>query len=147
MTSFCMRLLIPCIIDDSIISDFPFLNPSMDSSTSDHLQNTPNVSPSFQSGEDKFFIENPLDFSSTFSKNVEGEHSCFSSTSLFDSSYHDDADEMFDFSNRSYHDSFTLVLDHYDDSIAIHFRGHLFMMIYLTTMSKHPRLLRHFRLS
>lgn len=56
--------LFPDIIGDFVIPDFPCVNPSTDASTFDHLQNAPNVSTSFDSGEDKFFIEHPLDFSS-----------------------------------------------------------------------------------
>ena len=76
--------LFPEIFGDSAIFDFPCVNLSMDASTADHSQNTLDVSPSFKKREEKFFIENPLDFSSSFSENAEGEHSCFSSTPLFD---------------------------------------------------------------
>ena len=109
------------IFSDSIISNFPCVNPSMDASTTDHSQNTPDVSPSFKSGEEKSFIENPLDFSSTFSRSAEGEHSCFSSIPLFDLSDHEDAYEIIDFSDRSCRDSFTPVFDHDVDSITVDF--------------------------
>jgi len=91
----------------------------MDASIVDHLKNTPDVIPSFENEEDKFFIENHLDFSSTFSRNEEAEHSCFSSTTLFDLSHHEDVDEIIYFSDRSCCDPFTPIFDHYVDSIGI----------------------------
>jgi len=92
------------IIGDFVISDCPCVSPSMDASTSNLLQNIPNVSTSFDNREDKFFIENPLDFSSAFSRNIDGEHSCFSSTPLYDSSNHEDADKHLEFYDRGCHD-------------------------------------------
>jgi len=70
--------LFPDTIGDFVIFDFPYVNPLTDSSTSHHLQNAPDVSTLFDSAEDKFFIEHPLNFSSSFSRNAEGKHSCFS---------------------------------------------------------------------
>lgn len=67
--------LFPDIFDDSFIYDFPCVNQSMDAYTSDHLQNTQNVSPLFDSKEEKSSIENQPEFSSTFSRSEEGEHS------------------------------------------------------------------------
>lgn len=60
----------------------------------DHSQNTPDVSPSSENEEDQSFIKNPLDFSSAFYGNVEGEHSCFSSSPLCDSKNHEDVDKL-----------------------------------------------------
>ena len=113
--------LFPDISGDSVISDFPYVNPSMDASTFDHSQNTPNVNPSFDSGEKKSFIENPLDFPSIFFGNAKGEHSCFSSTPLFDLSNDEDVDELIDFSYQSFHDLFTPIFDHDVDSIVVDF--------------------------
>lgn len=104
--------LFPDIFGDSVILYLPYVNSSTDTSTSDHLQNPPDAIPSFDNGEEKFFTENLLHFSSTFSKNAEGEHSLFSSTPLFDSSYHEDVDELIDFSDRSCRDLFTPIFNH-----------------------------------
>ena len=52
---------------------------------------------------------------------TQSEFVCFSSTPLFDSSDHEDADEIIEFSDRSCRDLFTLVFDHNDDSIAVNF--------------------------
>ena len=93
----------------------------MDAPIIDHSQNTPNVNPSFDNREDKWFIENPIDFSSVFSRNTEGEHSCFLSTPLFDLSDHEDANKIIDFLYCSCRDLFTPVYDHDDDSIAVDF--------------------------
>jgi len=59
-------LLFLDIVGEFVISDFPCVNPSTDESTSNHSQNSLDVSTSFDSGEDKLFIEHPLDFSSVF---------------------------------------------------------------------------------
>lgn len=121
ITSFCLRLL--CFFLTSLviffISDYPCVNPSMDASTSSHSQNTPNVIPSFDSREDKSFIENPLDFSSTFSRNTEGEHSFLLSTPLFDSSNHKDANKHPEFSDHGCRELYTSSFDHDVDSLTI----------------------------
>jgi len=106
--------LFPNIFGDSAIFDFPCVNPYTDASTSDHSQNTTEVSPSFDSGEDKFSIENPLDFSFTFSGNAKGERSFFSSTPLYNSSDHENSDELIDFYDRICRDLFTPIFDHND---------------------------------
>ncbi len=82
---------------------------------------TPDTSPSFDNEEDKLFIEIPLDFSCSFSENVEGEHFCFSSNPLFDLLDHEDVDEIIDFFYQSYFDLLTLIFDHDDDSITVDF--------------------------
>jgi len=107
------------IFGDSSISDFLGVNPPTDIPIANHSQNTPNVNPSFDNGEDKLFIENPLDFASSFSGNEEHENSCLLSTPLFDLSNHADVDEIIDFSYRSCHDPFTIVFDHDVDSIIV----------------------------
>lgn len=94
---FAPYTLFPDIFGDSAISDFPCVNPYPDASTSDHLQNTPDVIPSFNIGEEKSFIDNPLEISSNFSRNAEGEHYYFSSSPLYDSSYHEDVNELIQF--------------------------------------------------
>ena len=109
------------IFCDSSIPDFACVSPSTNAPIVDHLQNTPDVSPSYDNGEDKLFIENPLDFSSAFSRNTEGEFFRFSSTPLFDSSDLEDTDEIIDFSDHSCHDLFTPIFDHDDDSIVVYF--------------------------
>ena len=76
-------------------------------------------------------------------RNIEGEFVYFSSTPLFDSSNHEDTDEIIDFSDHSCHDLFAPVFDHDDDSIADYF-SNLFMMIYLLMKLKPPKLSRHF---
>lgn len=111
--------LFPDIFSDSTISDFPYVNPSMNAYTSNHSQNTLDVIQSLDRGEDKFFIENPLDLSSTFSVNVEGENSSFSSTPLFDSKDHEDVDELIEFSDHINRDLFTHIFDHDVDSIIV----------------------------
>lgn len=93
----------------------------MDAPIVDHLHDTPDFIPSSNNGDKKLFIENPLDFSSTFSRNTEDEFVCFSSTPLFDLSDHEDADEIIDFTNCSCHDLFTPIFDHDHDSIVVDF--------------------------
>jgi len=68
-----------------------------------------------------YSFENPLDFSPAFSRNIEGEFVCFSSTPLFDSSDHEDANEIIDFSDHSCRDLFTPIFDQNDDSITVDF--------------------------
>jgi len=111
--------LFPDIFDDSGIPDFPCVNPSMDACTSDHSQNTADVSPLVDSGEDKSFIENSIDFSSSFSGNVEGEHSFFSSTPLYDSSNHEDRDKHPKFPDHGCHDLYTSSFVHDVDSLIV----------------------------
>lgn len=48
-----------------------------------------------------------------------GEHSYFSSTPPFDSSYHEDFDEIINFSNHSCQYLFNPIFDHDVDSIII----------------------------
>lgn len=116
--------LFPDIFGDSPISNFLCVNTSTDVSTVDHSHNTLDGSPSFNNGKDKSFIENPLDSSFSFSRNVEGEHLKFF--------YH------------GCHDLCTSSFDHYVHSLLICL-GHWSLMIYLLTKSKSPRMSRHFR--
>jgi len=87
------------------------------------------VSPSSDNREDKSFLDNPLDLSSAFSENTEDGFVRFLSTPLFDSSDHEDANEIIDFSDCGYRDPFTPIFDHDHDSIAIDFSKPLFTMI------------------
>lgn len=91
----------------------------MDALIVDHSQDSPNVSPSFDNEEDKLLIENPLDSSSVFFKNTENEFVRFSSTPLFNSSDHKDAEELIDFSNHGIRDPFYSILDHNHEYIAV----------------------------
>ena len=68
-------LFFPDIFGDSINNDFACVSLSSDAPIFDHLQNTSDVSPSSDNGEDKSFFEHPLDFSYAFPRNREGEHS------------------------------------------------------------------------
>jgi len=111
----------PNIFCEISIHDITRVSSSTDAPIVYHLQDTPDVIASSDNREDELFIENPLDFSSTFSKNTEDEFICFSSTPLFDLSDYEDFDEIIDFSNRSYRDLFTSIFDHDHDSIAIDF--------------------------
>lgn len=111
----------PDIFGDSAIHDFTCVSPFTDAPIVDHLQNTIDVSPSSDNVEDKVFTKNPLDFSSTFSRSVEGEFVHFSSTPLFDSSDHNDVDEIIDFSDCRCRDLFTPVFDHDDDYKVVDF--------------------------
>lgn len=54
---------------DSAITDFACVSPSTDAPIVDHSQNTLDVNPSSNNGEEKSLFENTLDFSSTFSEN------------------------------------------------------------------------------
>jgi len=112
-------VLFPDISRDSTISDFPRENSSTDAPTFDHSQNTRNASISFNSGKDKSLIENPLNISSTFSRNIEGEHSCFSYTPLYDSSNHEDVNEHPKFSHHYCRDPHTSSFDHIIDSLIL----------------------------
>ena len=99
----------------------PCVSSSTDAPIVDQSHNALDVSPSSNNLEDESFFENPLDFSSTFSGNTKGEFFILSSTPLFDSSDHEDANEIIDFSNLSCRDLFTPIFDHDDDSIIVYF--------------------------
>ena len=63
---------------------------------------------------------NPLDLSSVIFGNSEGENFCFSSTPLYDSSDHEDAN-VHEFSNRGCRDLFTHSFDHDSDLPTVDF--------------------------
>jgi len=107
------------LLGDLAILDFSCVSPSTKAPTVDHSQDTPDVSPSSDNGEDQSFFEHPLDFSSIFSGNAEDEHSCFSSTPLCDSSNHEDADQHPKFFDLGCRDLFTSSSDHEVDSLII----------------------------
>jgi len=109
----------PDIFGDYDIPDFACVSPSMDAPIVEFLQNTPDVSPSSYNGEDQSFLENPLDFSSAFSKNAEGEHSCISSTPLCDSSNHEDVEKHLEFFDIGFRDLSTSSSDQNVDSIIV----------------------------
>lgn len=98
--------------------DFPCENSSMDVSTSDHSQHTPDVSLSLHYEEDIPFSENPFNLSSIIFENAKGEHYCVSSTPLHDSSDHEDANEPLKFSDHVFHDLFNRSFDHDADSFV-----------------------------
>ena len=100
---------LPDIFGEPAIHHFACVSPSMDAPIFYYSQDTLDVSPSFENEEDKLFIENPLEFSSAFSGNTEGAFVRFSSMPLFDSSDHEDVDEIIDFVDHSYRDLFALV--------------------------------------
>lgn len=114
-------LFFPDIFGDSSILDFTCVSSSTDAPIVDHSQNTPDLIPSSDNGEDQSFFENLLDFSSTFSRNAEGEFFRFSSTPLFDSLDHEDANEIIDFVYHSCHGPFIPVFNHDVDSIVVYF--------------------------
>ena len=107
---------IPC---DSATADFPYENPFPDVSTSNHSQDTSDVSLSLQCGEDTSSSENPLNLSFIFLENTEGEHLYFSSTPLPNSSNHEDADKHLEFSDLGCNDLFTFSSHHDFDSTII----------------------------
>lgn len=111
--------IFPDIIGDFVIPNCICVNPSMDASSSDHLQNTLDVNPLFNSGEDKSIIKNPLHLSSAFFGNIEGENSCFSSTPLHNSSNDEDVDKHPKFSDFGYRDLCTSSSDRDVDSLIV----------------------------
>jgi len=111
----------PNIFDEPAIHDFSFVSTSMDAPIIDHSQDTPDMSPPFENGEDNLFIENPLNLSSSFSRNTEDEFVRFSSTPLFGSLDYEHANEIIDFSNHECHDPCTPIFNHDHDSIAVDF--------------------------
>jgi len=62
--------LFPNIFGEPAIHDFARVSSSTDVPIVDHSHGTMDVSPSSENGEDKLFIENPLDLSFSFSENT-----------------------------------------------------------------------------
>lgn len=112
-------LFFPSIFGEPAIHDFTCVSSSTYAPIVDHSQDSSNVGPSFNDGEDKLFIENLLDLSSVFSKNTEDEFVRFSTTRLFYSFDHEDANEIIDFSDRGDRDPFVSIFDHDHESITI----------------------------
>ena len=75
----------PDIPSDFSTADFPCENSFPNASTSDHSQDTSDVSLPLQCGEDTYSLENSSNLSSVFLENIEAEHLFFSSTPLPDS--------------------------------------------------------------
>jgi len=111
----------PDIFGEPSIHYFACISSSMDAPIFYHSQDTLDFNPSFDNREDKLFIENPLDLSSAFSRNTKDGFFCFSFTPLFDSSDHEDANEIVKFYDHSYCDPFTPIFNHDHDSIVIDF--------------------------
>ena len=74
----------------STTADFPCEKSFSNISTFDHSQGTSDLSLSLHYRKDTSSSEHPSNLSSIISKIIEGEHPCFSSTSLHDSSNHED---------------------------------------------------------
>ena len=124
---FAPHLLFPKIFGDFDIVDFPCENTFSDASTSDHSHNTLDVSLSLHSKDDTSMFANTLNISSAISKNVEGEHSCFSSTPLYNSSDHEDANKHIKFSDHGCRDLFSPSSDHNDDPFTVDiYKPHVF---------------------
>lgn len=87
-------MFLPSFCGELVIHDFVCVSSSMDAPIFYHWQDSLDASPSFENGEDNLFIEDPIDPSSVFSRNTEDDFGCFSSTPLFDSSDHEDAEEF-----------------------------------------------------
>jgi len=113
------HLLFPDIFGDFSIVDFPCENTFPGASTSDHSHNIPDVNLPLHIGDDTFSFANPLNISSIFCENAEGEHSCFSSTPLYDSSDHEDVDEHIEFLDHGCHDFFSPSFNHDVDSCDV----------------------------
>ena len=110
---------LPSFFGELAIHDFVCVSSSMVAPIVGHLHDSPDASPSFDNREDKLSIEDPLDPSSVFSRNTEDEFILFSSTPLFNSCDHEDAEEFIDFSNCGSCDQFTSIFYHDHDSIAV----------------------------
>lgn len=107
---------IPC---DSSTIDFPCENSFLGASTSNHSQDTLDVSLSLQCREDTSSSEHSSILSSIFLENTEGEHLCFSSTPLPDSTNHDNVNEHLEFFDLGCHDLFTSSSDQNVDSTVV----------------------------
>lgn len=87
--------------------------------TSDHLQDTSDVSLSLHCREDTSSSENLSNMSFVIYENTEGEHPCFSSNPLHDSSNHEDGNKHLEFSDLGCCDLSTSSSDHDVDSIIV----------------------------
>ena len=109
----------PNIIGELAIHDFACVSSSTDAPIVDISQDTPYVSPSSNNEEDQSFIGNPLDISSSFSRNAEGDHPSSSSTPLSDSSNHEDFDQHPEFFDLGCRDLSISSSDHDVDSLIV----------------------------
>lgn len=107
---------IPC---DSVTVDFPYENSFPDVSTSDHSQDTLDVSLSLCCGEDTSSSENLSNLSFVISEDTEGEHLCFSYTPLPNSSNHEDVKKHPEFFDLGCHDLSTSSSDHDVESTVV----------------------------
>jgi len=110
----------PNIIGEPAIHDFTCVSSSMNAPIVDLSQDTPYVSLVSNNGEDQSFIGNPLDLSSAFFRNAEGEHPSSSSTPLCDLSNHEDANQHPEFFDLGCCDLFTSSFDHDVDSLIVY---------------------------
>lgn len=113
------RPLFPDIFHDYSTYVPSFENSSLDVSTSNHSQNTWDVSLSFDCREYKSFFPNSPNLSSFISGNIEGENSCFSLPPLYDSSNHEDAIVHLKFSDHGCLNIFTHSSDHDSNSPTV----------------------------
>jgi len=74
---------LPRLFGEPAIHDFVCLSSSMSAPIFDHSQDSPDASASFDNGEDKLFIKDPLDPSYFFPRNTEDEFIHFSSSPQF----------------------------------------------------------------
>lgn len=81
---------------------------------------------SLHCGEDTSSSKNLSNFSSVIFENTEGEHPCFSSTPLHDSSNHEDVEKNLISSDLSCHDLSTSSSDHDVDLIIVNIYKSLF---------------------
>lgn len=134
----------PRFFGEPAIHDFPCVSLSTDAPIVGHSQNSPDVIPSFNNKHDKLFIEDPLDPSSILSRNIEDEFIRFSSTPLFDSSDHEDAEEFIDFFIVVVVIHLLPILITIMNLSQLIFRSHRYMMIYLMMKLRHLGMSRHF---
>lgn len=110
---FC-NFIIPIESCEKLVSD--------DIITSNHFQNSWNVSFSSECGEKKSSLLNFPTLSSHHSKNLEGEISCFPSSLLYDSLNHEDASIfVLELYNHGCHDLFTHSSNHDSDFFSLNF--------------------------
>lgn len=103
----------------STTADFPCEKSFSNISTFDHSQGTSDLSLSLHYRKDTSSSEHPSNLSSIISKIIEGEHPCFSSTSLHDSSNHEDTKKHPRISDPSCHDLSTSSSNHDVYSIIV----------------------------
>lgn len=133
------------VFGDFVITHSACVSLSMDTPIVDHSQNTQDSSPSSDNQEEQSFIENPLDFSSSFSRNTEGEHSFFSSTPLLYSSNHEDAGKHPKFFDLGYFDLCTSSSYHDIDSTVVNLNKKLVYDNLSIDKVKNPHIVKAFQ--